>query len=235
MAAGKVPLVGLGIYRVSEAAHLSAVPARRIRRWLKGYEFQSHGSRRWSPKVVKGDFAGLAGTEALSFRDLIEIRFVDAFRGYGVSWPALRLAAKRAQELFDTTHPFSTQAFRTDGRTVLVEITKSGELHGETKFLDLCRNQFAIREVLAPYLYKGLEFSADDTVIRWWPMNRTRRIVIDPARSFGQPIVNAGGIPTAVIIRAFRAEDSIPRVAAWFEIEERDVRDAIEFEKRLAA
>ena len=235
MPAQRVPLLGQGIYRVPEAARLSAVPARRIRRWLKGYEFQSHGGRRWSPKVVKGDFTGVAQTEALSFRDLIEIRFVDAFRRYGVSWPALRLAAKRAQELFDTTHPFSTRAFRTDGRTVLVEIAKSGELQGETKLLDLCRNQFAIREVLAPYLYKGLVFSADDTVVRWWPMHGTRRIVIDPTRSFGQPIVNTGGIPTAVIFRAFRAEDSVSRVAAWFEIEERDVRDAIEFEKRLAA
>ena len=66
-------------------------------------------------------------------------------------------------------------------------------------------------------------------------MSRTRRVVIDPTRSFGQPIVNTGGVPTAVIFRSFRAEDSVARVAAWYDIHERDVRDAIEFEKRLAA
>jgi len=225
-------LVGKGIYSVPEAARLAAVPAPRIRRWLRGYEYAARGTRRWSPRVVAPDIPPSNGDLALSFRDLIEVRFVDAFRRYGVSWPALRLAAHRAAELLETTHPFSTQAFKTDGRTVLADIAR---LNDEPRLLDLCRNQFAIREVLAPHLYRGLDFSSDDAVLRWWPMTKARKVVIDPERSFGQPILSNAGIPTTVIRDAFQTERSTTRVAAWFEIDERSVRDAIDFEEQLAA
>ncbi len=52
---------------------------------------------------------------ALGFLDLIEIRFVDAFRRVGVSWATLRRANERAQEMFGGSHPFCTNRFVTDG------------------------------------------------------------------------------------------------------------------------
>ncbi len=70
---------------------------------------------------------------------------------------------------------------------------------------------------------------------RWWPLGRRKQVVIDPKRSFGQPIVNEGGVPTVVLADAYRAERSIKRVVAWFDVGKAAVRDAVEYERKLAA
>lgn len=226
-------LAGRGIYSVPEASRLSGVPAGRIRRWLGGYSYAVKNGKRRSPEVVVGDFGTLTGGDlALSFRDLIEVRFVDAFRKHGVSWRCIRIAADRAQAILNTSHPFSTRRFQTDGKTILANLVRE---HGEDLLLDLVKDQFAIKRILAAHLYRGLEFSSDDLVMRWWPVEPRRVIVIDPTRGFGQPILNRDGVPTAVIARAVRAEGAIDPVAAIYEISLQAVRAACDFEERLAA
>jgi uncharacterized protein (DUF433 family) len=107
---------------------------------------------------------------------------------------------------------------------------------GDKNMLDLERKQFGIYEFIVPSLMKGIEFNDLGQAARWYPdRTATPAIVIDPDRQFGQPIVEKTGTQTAVIADAFRAEGSVEAVAAWFEIPERDVRDALEFEFRLAA
>jgi len=69
---------------------------------------------------------------------------------------------------------------------------------------------------------------------RWFP-STNRRIVIDPARSFGQPVVEKEGVPTSVLARSYKAEQSLKRVARWYDVDVRSVRAAVEFERRLAA
>jgi len=169
---------------------------------------------------------------ALGFQDLLEVRMVDAFRKRGVSWPTLRVAAGSAQKLFGVTHPFSSRRFLTDGRDIFAEINDKS---GEAALLDIVRTQYAFAEVLGPLLH-GVEFDEYDQALRWWPLGTKRRVVIDPARSFGQPIVSREGVPTALIAQAYKAANrSITGVAEWYELEARSVRDAIEFERKLAA
>jgi uncharacterized protein (DUF433 family) len=66
-------------------------------------------------------------------------------------------------------------------------------------------------------------------------MDRRRQVVLDPARAFGQPIVDREGVPTATLAESYEAEGSIERVAGWFEISVASVRDAVEFEQQLSA
>jgi hypothetical protein len=118
----------------------------------------------------------------LSFRDLIELRFVKAFREFGLSLFTIRECFERAVEAVKDQRPFSTQRFRTDGKTIFLEIThdvREGEL------LDLKRRQGAFHRVVAPSLH-DLEFDAN-IVARWFPLGMSRRtIVVDPARSVGR-------------------------------------------------
>jgi len=88
--------------------------------------------------------------------------------------------------------------------------------------------------MLQPYLYIGLEFQADQ-LVRWWPLGMRRRVVIDPRRAFGQPIVAKEGVPTAILAGAVQLEQSVAEVADWYEVDPRSVRDAVEFEEKLAA
>src|SRR2546429_9784687 len=118
MDTGGHPLLGSGIYTVPEASNLSGVSTGRIRRWLKGYRYKSHKKRYASPALWRGELEPIHNSLALSFLDLIEVRFVDAFLGRGVSWAILRRARQRAQELFNDSHPFCSNRFATDGHAI---------------------------------------------------------------------------------------------------------------------
>jgi uncharacterized protein (DUF433 family) len=224
-------LIGVGIYSVPEAARLTGVSTPRIRRWMTGYTFRSGAEHRRSPPVWKHDIPRSGGSLALSFRDLIEVRFVNAFLNQGVTWKNLRIAAKFAAELLGTTHPFSTERFKTDGKTIFAELAARS---GNRALLDLVRRQYALPGILDPYLYEGLEYQGE-VVRRWFPRPPSQRVVIDPELAFGQPVVQPEAVPTAVLAAAFAAEGSIRLVARWYEVEEQSVEEALDFERRLAA
>jgi len=231
MAHDKESLLGLGVYTVPEAARLTGVSPRRIRRWLQGYTFKSGGAAHASPRLWQRQIEG-GESLVLSFRDLLEVRFVDAFRRHGVSWKAIRRAAECAAEVIQDSYPFSTKKFKTDGRSIFADIVQKT---GEESLLDLVKSQYELKSIVDPFLFEGLEFSpAGVEPVRWWPLGTDRRVVIDPERAFGQPIVSPESVPTVVLARAFKAEGSAQAVARWYMVDPKSVEDAVEFEGRLA-
>ena len=126
--------------------------------------------------------------------------------------------------------PFSTQKFRTDGKTIFLEITEGIQ---EAKLVDLRRRQNVFRTIVEPSL-KDLEFDAS-AVARWFPLGTAHKsVVIDPARSFGRPIA-ASGVPTEVLYRSVTIEGSVAKVARLYEVSAAEVRSAVTFERKLAA
>lgn len=244
-------LIGVGLYTVAEAARLTGISPGRVRRWIRGYSFRSAGEIHVSPPVVRRERGtGDQGGFGLTFKELMEVRFVHAFLELGVTWANLRVAHDRAAKLLETSHPFATRRFFTDGSRILTRI-------GKPTMLDVGADQMAFSRIVGQYVKGPLDFEGQ-VPIRWWPMGRARRVVIDAARSFGQPIVSTEGVPTAVLHRAYLAEansdgadrpeiasepsagpelstPAVARVAKWFEVENRSVRAAVEYEVRLAA
>jgi len=225
--------IGRGVYTLSESYRLTRVPIPQIRRWAAGYCYNYKGQTICMPPIIATEAEPINGTPTLDFSDLIEIRFLNAFRNKGVSWKSIRIAADKARSLLRKTHPFSTQIFKTDGRTILAEII--GQNSKDKNLLDVVRDQFVFQRVIEPYLYFGLEFNQDKEPSRWWPLGENRSVVIDPQRSFGAPIINRGGIPTKILYKAVAVEDSINSVASWFDVDPDEVNDAVDFERQLAA
>jgi len=221
--------LGRGIYSLPEAERLSGVPRGRIRRWMGGYHYRHKGEIRYSPPAIASNLIQPEETHLVDFADLLEVRLLDAFRTYGVSWRTIRIAAEHAKELLGRHHPFSSRIFKTDGRTILAELLGAT---GDKHLLDLVKNQWEFERIVSPYLYEGIEYNQLQEPERWWPLGEARLVVIDPARSFGAPIVVHEGVPTEVLARAFTAEGSVEAVARWFEVSEQAVRDAIEFESQ---
>ena len=223
--------IGRGVYTLAEAALLSGVNRHRISRWARGYTFTYHGKRQTMPAII-GREPDSATSPILTFADLIEIRFLEAFRQKGVSTKALRIASHRAKELLGRHHPFSTQIFKSDGRTILAEITKET---GDKVLLDILSDQFVFETVVSSYLYAGLDFNELKEPARWWPLGKDRSVVIDPRRSFGAPIAAKAGIPTKILNSAVNAEKSMDIVAKWYSLEVSEVMDAVQFETKRAA
>lgn len=226
-------LLGKGVYTLPEASRLTGIPSRTIRRWITGYSYTRGGMVHAFPPLWERQIAPVDNSVALSFRDLLEVRFVEFFRTHGVSWETIKLAAQCAAEIIQDTHPFSTKRFKTDGRSIFADIIQAT---GEESLLDLAKRQYEFKSVVEPFLFEGVEF-ADIGIapIRWWPLGRNRRVTIDPERSFGQPICAPESVPTAVLARAYRAEGSVDAVASWYMVHSKSVGDAIEFENRLAS
>ncbi|MFN2477017.1 MAG: hypothetical protein ABR526_11850 [Chthoniobacterales bacterium] len=221
-------LLNTGLYTVTEAARLTRVSVGKVRRWLKGYNFKVGNSVHHSDAVWKGELKPIENKLALSFRDLLELRFVDAFIRAGVSWHTMRSAHAKAQQQLETTHPFCSNRIFTDGRSILL---RQGEEDSDEVLINLANSQAEFARIVERFR-KELEFSGSDIV--WWPLGRERQIVLDPKRNFGQPTVARSGVPSQVLARSAKANGSREIVAKWFEVQPEEVGDAIEFEQSLA-
>jgi uncharacterized protein (DUF433 family) len=219
-----------GIYSVPEASRLTRVSTGRIRRWLKGYRFYSGAKPHHSPALWNGQLQPIEDRWALGFLDLVEIKCVDSFVKTGVSWTMLRKAHSIGIKMFNVPHPFCTQRFATDGRDIFAELH---EKTGEESLIEIVNQQKVFKGIIAPF-FKELEFDGEDILARWRPLTKRRLVVLDPARSFGHPIVANFGVPTEFIAKAAE-RNSIMEVSKWYELPENEIRDAIEFEKKLAA
>lgn len=222
--------IGRGLYSLSDAERLTKVPVQRIRRWMEGYWYIHGDKRRYSRPIVQSDIGRDAGELALTFADLMEIRFLNAFREKGVSWHSIRIAAERVGRLIQSTHPFSTKVFKTDGRTILAEIA---DADGE-RLLDLVRNQWEIHKFVSRFLFAGIRFNESNEPRLWQPETGLH-VVLDPMRSFGAPIARESGVPTRILAAAAKAERSQQAAARMYDVGLRAVRDAVQFERRFAA
>jgi uncharacterized protein (DUF433 family)/DNA-binding transcriptional MerR regulator len=227
-------LIGIGLYTAPEAGKLIGVPVARIRRWLLGYAYHRDGERHWSSPLWQPQVPRLGKEVELGFRDLLELRFVDAFTKTGLSLRAIRKALDVAREVTETDHPFATARFRTDGRSIFLRV--AGELADEVEpvLIDLLKQQYALNRIVEPSL-KDLDFDDGGFASRWWPTGRAKPIVLDPAHAFGRPIIAGVGVTTRALADAAVAEGTVERVARMYEVPVAAVRDAIAFERRLAA
>lgn len=222
--------IGVGLYSLPEAARLLKASPRNLRRWMAGYDYKKDGTVHHVPALWEPDLPMAENSVELSFRDLIELRFVKAFLDKGIGLKAVRNCLEYAKECIHSDRPFSSGRFRTDGRTIFLE---SLEAAGEPKLLDLKGKQFVFKQVVEQS-FKDLDLEGD-IVARWRPYKGKRSIVVDPARSFGQPVATDSGVPTVALADAFHAEGSAAVVAALYEVDESVVRDAVRFHEGLVA
>ena len=221
-------LIGLGLYTPAEAGRLLHVAASKISRWLRGHHIGSHPYEPlWTPQVNLDD-----GRIYLGFRDLMEVRIADKFINHGVSPQRVRAAIRLASEIMGESRPLSTARFRTDGRDIFFQVVETDE-NGDQRerLLNLFRRQYEFRQIIEPLL-KTVEFDEEGIPLLWWPQGRRANVVIDPARSFGQPIEAVSSVPTAILAAAGRRE-GITAAAQAYDVPAASVRHAIRFEATM--
>lgn len=226
-------LISIGLYTFQEASRLTNASPQDLRRWLNGYAHKASGSdtRVKSAPLWKTELVD-AEVEGISFHDLLEVRFVQAFRKYGVSLQTIRVASEHARELFNHPYPFTCKRFQTDGRSIFATALKES---GETELLDLAKKQFAFTKIIEPSLYRGIEFGSDELASHWYPLSNSKAVVLDPTIAFGKPVVTNGSVRTSILYDAFEAEENKQYVARLYDVPVSAVSAAIRFEERLAA
>lgn len=218
-------VIGRGVYNVSDAARLVGTDTGKLRRWV----FGGRGQR----AVIDNDYAPINGVEALSFNDLIEARFVSAFRSQGVSLQHLRQVSSKARAELSSKHPFADGRFVTDGRRIILEEVDEA---GRRQLTDYVSEQRAFEEFIRSLILPGVVFDASNFAARWFPDSETPDVCVDPRRTFGRPMLFRTGTPTDIVAKALRvADDDVGQIASAYDLHPREVHQAALFELRLAA
>ena len=93
---------GVGIYSFADAARFIGAQPSELRRWMLGYTQKNRSgdpvfsSPLWRMRLAETDIEGLG------FKDLIELRFVHAFRDEGVPLQVIRRTLEKARIAFDS-------------------------------------------------------------------------------------------------------------------------------------
>ena len=237
MTKNRIPL-GIGIYERAQAARLLRMTPSRLRRWVRGYTYwlrhPAEPERRSQPPVVKSDLPSVRNAFALSFLELMELRVVKAFVDQGVSLQRVRVAARLAAHLFSTDHPFASRRVFTDGTSIFAELPDEAETPG---LIELARDrhlQILFGRVLEPFLHE-IEFDQTTSLaFRWWPLGRTKPVVLDPRIAFGAPTISGTRIRTDTLAIMAR-HHSRGAASDAYQLSADKIDAAVEFESYLLA
>lgn len=220
-------LISSGIYSVHVAARLLDIAPNRLRFWVSGRRNMQ------APPIVQSEIEPVDHQVALSFLNLIEIKFINAFSKYGVAVRSIRYMAEEAKRVLRHPHPFATEMiFRTDGRKIFIE---TAEKTDDRKLYDLKGKNWGFYEVLMDALKKDVVYGPSGVAAAWYPRReRAPNVMLHPKVAFGQPALAKSGVPVEALYDAYRAEgEDAESVARWFEVPVDDVREAVEFQVQL--
>ena len=218
-------------YSVAEAAHYLRMPEETLRSWVVGRLYPVAGQlKRSRPLIHLGD----PKSQYLSFINLVEAHVLAAIRRrHGVKLPKVRNALDYVRRQFRVEHPLIGQSFQTDGLDLFVE--RYGDLINASR-----DGQRAMKEIIGVYL-KRIEWDAKGLPIKLYPFTRDtqaeaapacdpRVVVMNPAISFGRPVITGTGVPVSSIYERYKAGDSIADLARDFRLEIGAIEEAIRCE-----
>jgi len=198
-------------------------------RWINGYD---RGGRHSEP-VIRPE---TTGSEIATWGEIVESRLLAEYRSAGVPIINLRPVVNRLRRMLETPYPLASARLwlTPEGKDIVAEaqaglpgglwLVRTGE---DLLPLDWTppakRFQSQVHwdseGALAPsYMYPA----------------RSRLIVVDPDRGFGEPVLKGRGVPTRVIAELRRAGDSVEMIAELYELTTAQVRAAVAFEKQSA-
>jgi uncharacterized protein (DUF433 family) len=221
----------LPTYSVAEAAHYLRMPEGTLRSWVVGRWYPVAGqSKRSRPLIHLDD----PKRQYLSFINLVEAHVLAAIRRrHGVKLSKVRTALDYLKRQFKIERPLIDQTFQTDGLDLFVE--RYGDLINASR-----EGQQAMKEIISVYLKrierdaKGLPMKlylfTRDTDSDATPKSDPRVVVLNPAVSFGRPVISGTGIPVSSIYERYKAGDSVANLAQDFNLETGAIEEAIRCE-----
>jgi uncharacterized protein (DUF433 family) len=223
-------------YRSAEVAHILGLPRGTVQAWCFGHDYrQAHdGSRKLFARVIE---PADERARLLSFVNMCELHLLAVIRRHHrVHLQQVRAAVEYMRTQLGEDRPLASGRFRTNGIDLFVE--HAGDLLNVSK-----QGQRALREDFERTLAR-VDFSNDGSrPVRLFPFTRPpsatevqpKTVVIDPALSFGRPVLTGAFVRTEVIERRFQAGDSIADMARDYAVSAQQIEEALRFEQRRAA
>lgn len=212
--------IGQGIYTRRDIADILRQPYQKVSRWINVYWDGKLGEAYEDRYSWRTD-----GSQAVSFHTLVEFYLMMLFSEAGVPPRRVMEAHQQLSKMYDTAFPFAKREvldnLRTDNQRIYFE-TPDGDIVS----LDGTRQ---LNMKFVQLFFKKLDFDQDNLASKFWPLGKDKAIVIDPARKFGHPVVNGHNVYPETLYGHHKAGDPIAYIAHVYQLQEKEVEDALEF------
>lgn len=208
-----------GDYRLPRAARLVGLPPARVRRLFAG--------RR--PLFPPDQPRSEDGRQYIDFPELIAAFVAGHLAEAGVPLPVLRRLTDRLRAATGAKHPYAHERLKTDGPDLFLAGATDADRDALAAAL-VKRKLYA--KVLKP-AFDRIEYDPGTKLALSWMI--ADRVMIDPRRRYGRPIVLPAYMQTDMLAAEYRVEGgNAQRVARWHEISVEEVLAAVAFERRVA-
>ena len=226
------------LYTFAEAARALDVHPSTFTTWAKGYVRRPQGRKAVHGDAVVTSIVTGHGQPAVPFIGLAEGMVLAAVRRSGVPLQRVRPALEVLAHEIGIAHALASKALYTDGAELLFDYAQhaSSEDAEVANELTVVRSgQRVFRDVIAEYLQR-IDYAPDGyaRLIRL-PAYERAEVVVDPTRSFGQPIFAHGAARLSDVLERFWAGDDIETLVAEFGVPAAEIEDALRAASRRAA
>jgi uncharacterized protein (DUF433 family) len=216
------PLLGSGIYTVPDIARLLGISNQKVRRWLSYWN-------RWLEKKYNQSYSWQAdGSQAVSFRSLVDFNVFYQLADSGIPTKSILQTYEELGDKLQTPYPFANEKtikdLASDGKMVLIK--------NKGVYIRLDGSYQTALPFIKDFL-KKLEFH-NHIASKLWPIGKNKKIVCDPRRQFGQPVIEGTNIFPETVYGLYKGGESKKFIASLYELSPKQVRDAIEFIERAA-
>jgi len=208
--------VGQGIYTAADAARILKVPYPKANYWFKYYAKQKFASS----THFKYHFQ-IRDIIAVNFLTLIEMYVFYTLKEKGIKTNSIMEAHSTMADFLKTPYPFAKEDIYVNNKALLFS-------HNDLLISADKNLQTVIVQVLKPFLNK-IQFNDDRMANRFYPMGKKKAIVVNPENQFGQPVIEGTNILAQTVYLLSKAGESSRSIAKLYDLDIKQVRDAIEF------
>lgn len=205
------PKLGEGIFLTRDIANILKLPYSRVRVGMSEF---------WDNYTF-----GEKGNKAVNFYTLIEFYTFYQLRKEGISSQMIKKAHQQIAKELGTPYPFARN-IRTDGKEIWYDFLED-IVNADGK------QQISIKPILLPFLTK-IEFNKEDIADKYFPLENSKKIVVDPKYQFGQPTITGTGIKVETLIQLYNGGESQKDIATLYNLKPAQVKDAIAYYKQSA-
>ncbi len=225
------------LYTLAEAARALDVPPSTFATWARGYVRRPPGRKAVKGASIVTAFDVPAGEPAVPFVGLAEGMVLAAVRRAGVPLQRVRPALDALAREIAIAHALASRSLHTDGAELLFDYAQhapSAEAEAASELVVVRSGQRVFRDVIEGYL-RRIEYATDGyaRLIRL-PAYERAEVVVDPTRSFGQPIFAHGAARLSDVLERFWVGDDIEALSADFGVSAAEIEDALRAASRRA-
>lgn len=206
------PKLGEGIYSTQDISSLLNLPYHKVRRAMNGF---------WQDYTF-----GVKGDRSVNFLTFIEFYTFYQLREKGIKANIIKQAHIEIAKQLNTPYPFARDIVQTDGKGIwynLLEVIINAD----------GSQQINIAPLVKPFLSK-IKFNSDQLAEKYFPLNGSDKIVIDPKLQFGQPIISGTRIKAEIINDFHEAGESNELICEMYNLSLDQVFDVITYYKKSA-